>query len=476
MQQQLEATRSPRIGIIGAGPGGLTLARLLAERGITDVTLLERQSRPGGKSLTVFHEGIGPELGTCYTSLGYRRIKHWMAEAGIREHRLRRHMILTQGGQLIEFKNFVRKPASPVGTLAQLSRYARAWFAFHHWDLRGGPDDTNGSTGRLMREEVAEPFQAWLDARGLDLIARISLRAMTVLGYGPLDQVPAVYGLRWVTPTLLATGGLNRFMEPVPGWEALWTYLAGTFDVRTSVKVESILRRGEGFIVSTDRDEFAFDHLVITSALDEATSFFPFDDGERRDFAISPDHLTWREMVSTLVEVDGWFRDVDTWCSELQAKDAATIAKGRLMVARRTGDKSPVAKARSKTRSDIYVCYQYGDPRRSDEDHLAVLREDIASQGASLRTVHRQCRWKYAPQLRAEAIRSGAVWRMERRQGRGNLWISGATACHESVWNITNYNVRLAQRMIASFTGADPSSPKILARLAGNYRFAPGHI
>jgi choline dehydrogenase-like flavoprotein len=250
MQQQWDATRSPRIGIIGAGPGGLTLARLLAERGITDVTLLERQSRPGGKSLTFFHEGIGHELGTCYTSLGYRRIKHWMAKAGIREHRLRRHMILTQGGELIEFENFVRKPAGVVGTLAQLSRYARAWFAFHNWDLAGGSDDTNGTGGRAMREEVAEPFQAWLDARGLDLIARIALRAMTVLGYGALDQVPALYGLRWITPTLLATGGLNRFMEPVPGWEALWSYLAGTLDVRTSVKVEAVLRRGRGFIVS----------------------------------------------------------------------------------------------------------------------------------------------------------------------------------------------------------------------------------
>jgi hypothetical protein len=474
MQRQVDAIRSPRIGIIGAGPGGLTLARLLTERGITDVTLLERQSRPGGKSLTFFHEGIGHELGACYTALGYRQIKRWMAEAGMHEHRYRRQMILTEGGKLIEFKDFVGKPAGLVGMLAQVTRYARAWYRFHNWDLQGGPDDADGTAGRLMREEVAESFRAWLDVRGLDLIARFSLRAVTVMGYGALDQVPALYGLRWVTPTLLATGGLNRIKEPVPGWDALWAHLAGTLDVRTSVAVEAVLRRTRGFSVCTNRGEFAFDHLVIASPLDEATSFFPFDDDERWDLAVAPDELTWRDFVSTLVEVEGWFRDVDTWCSEAQVKDAATIANGRLIGARRTGDKSPVARARSKTRSDVYVCYQYGGSRRSDEDLLVALREDLASQGATVRKVHRQCRWKYAPQLRPAAIRSGAVWRMERRQGRGNLWISGATACHETVWNITNYNARLAQRMVISFAGGDPSSPEVLSRLAGKYRFALG--
>ena len=32
---------SPRIGIVGAGPGGLSLARLLTERGYADVTLID---------------------------------------------------------------------------------------------------------------------------------------------------------------------------------------------------------------------------------------------------------------------------------------------------------------------------------------------------------------------------------------------------------------------------------------------------
>jgi phytoene dehydrogenase-like protein len=73
---------SPRIGIVGAGPGGLSLARLLTERGIDDVTVIERSPRVGGKSLTVRHQGIGHELGTCYVADGYTTVRAWMKEAG----------------------------------------------------------------------------------------------------------------------------------------------------------------------------------------------------------------------------------------------------------------------------------------------------------------------------------------------------------------------------------------------------------
>lgn len=61
---------SPRVGIVGAGPGGLSLARLLTEKGFADVTVIERADRVGGKSLTVQHQGIGHELGSSVERRG----------------------------------------------------------------------------------------------------------------------------------------------------------------------------------------------------------------------------------------------------------------------------------------------------------------------------------------------------------------------------------------------------------------------
>jgi hypothetical protein len=465
---------SPRIGIIGAGPGGLSLARLLTERGFADVTLLERAARPGGKSLTVQHEGIGHELGTCYVALGYTLARRWMAEAGIGEHILEDQKIRTVAGDLLDFKDFVEAPAGVLGTAVEGARYLADWLRFHDWDLRGGPDDAPGTAGQRMREELAQPFGDWLAVRGLDVLTRFSLRSMTVMGYGSLDRVPALYGLRWNMPSLLATAALTRMAEPVPGWQALWTHLADRLDVRTSYHVTSVERRKGGFVVRGTPGDLAFDHLVITSPLDEATAFFPFDDEERRAFAVSGDDLSWREIVTTLVEAEGWYRAGDTWCSEARVRDAAAIAEGRLMGARRTGDKTPVARARARTRPDVYVCYQYGVPGRSEEEQLAILRADLAAEGATLTSVLRRCRWKYSPQLSPEAIRAGAVSRMERRQGRGNLWISGATTSHETIDNILDYNTRLVERMAVAFAGGDPSSEEVFDDLGDRFRFSLG--
>ena len=119
----------------------------------------------------------------------------------------------------------------------------------------------------------------------------------------------------------------------------------------------------------------------------------------------------------------------------------------------------------------MYVCYQYGDRERTDASRLETLRADLAAEGATINSVLRQCRWRYSPQLTSASIRSGAVARME-HQGRGNLWIAGATTSHEAVDNIVDYNRRLVERMQRAFAGGDPSDPELLASIADQFRFS----
>jgi hypothetical protein len=464
---------SPRLGIVGAGPGGLSLARLLSERGIDDVTVIERSDRVGGKSLTVQHQGIGHEMGTCYVADGYTTVRAWMQEAGIGEHVMEHQQIRAVGGDLLDFKDFVTGSAGILGATAQVTRYVADWLQFHDWDLRGNPDGAPGTVSASMREEVAQPFGAWLRARDLDVVSRFALRSMTVMGYGSLDRVPALYGLRWNMPSLLWSAVTTHIVEPTPGWQPLWAHLAGALDVRLEHEITAVERRAGEFLVRTDQGDLALDHLVISCPLDEAASWFPFDDAERHAYSIGDDDaLGWGEFVTTLVDVAGWYRDSDTWCSEARTRDPASLAGGHLIGARRTGDKSPVAKARSRTRPSVYVCYQYGAPEHSDAAMLATLRADLALEGGTINSVLRQCRWRYSPQLTPAAIRGGAVARMERQQGRGNLWIAGATTCHEAVDNIVDYNRRLVERIATALDGGDPSSPAMLASLADRFRFS----
>lgn len=457
---------SPRIGVIGAGPGGLSLARILTERGHADVTVLERAPRVGGKSLTLHVDGVGHEMGTCYTATGYTVARRWMKEAGIGEHILDRHAFRTRAGAWVDFKDYVLGDDGRLGAGLQIARYVKDWARFHQWDLAGAPDEGEGSSGAPMREEVAAPFRDWLRARGLDVIERFALRTMTVMGYGALDRVPALYGLRWNVPSLLLAGVANDVGEPNPGWQHLWQHLAARLDVRLDTRVVRAAWGDGGIAVTTDRGDFTFDHLVLSGPLDEAAGFVELPEPWLGT------EFTWREYVTTLAHVEGWFRDGDTRSFEANAWDAAAVARSRLLVARRTADKSDVARARSDTRRDLYVCYQSGGAHHSLEALQALLREDIEAEGATLREVIQTCRWRYAPQLSTTDIAAGAVSRFERLQGRDGLWITGASASHEAVDNIVDYNQRLADRMELAFAGEDPSSRTAFEVLAERYRWS----
>ncbi len=72
-----------RIGIIGAGAAGITVARALKQKGFRRVTVLERDSRVGGKCNTVVHEGRSYELGALALSPRYRNVRALAKELGI---------------------------------------------------------------------------------------------------------------------------------------------------------------------------------------------------------------------------------------------------------------------------------------------------------------------------------------------------------------------------------------------------------
>jgi predicted NAD/FAD-dependent oxidoreductase len=462
---------SPRIGIVGAGPGGLSLAKLLTERGFADVTVLERGAHVGGKSSTYHYEGLGHEMGTCYVADGYTTVKKWMEAAGMGIHPLERHNIHDRDGTVMPFEEFVKGGdglRATIETGAEALRYAWLWDRFHAWDMRGCLDDVLDDKDRPWREQVARPFREWLEERGLDGIERFALRTMTVMGYGAMDRVPTVYGLRWNVPSLVLSAVRKSVGEPIPGWQHLWTHLASHLDVRLEHEITAV-ERGREFRVQTNSGELVFDHLVLTGALDEATRWFPFDEAERYAWGIEG-HVQWREYVTTLVAAEGWFRDSDTRSFAAHAWDGVATDASQLLVARRTGDKSAAARARSATRRDVYVCYQYGHRERSNQALLEILLADLARDGARSVEVLRQARWKYAPQLSSMAIREGGLARMEHQQGRNRLWVSGATASHEAVDNIVDYNQRLVERMVAAFEGRDPSDPELLDEIADRYR------
>lgn len=150
------------------------------------------------------------------------------------------------------------------------------------------------------------------------------MRTMTIMGYGALDRVPTAYGLRWNVPSLFLSAVRKTVGEPIPGWQHLWTHLAGFLDVRLNTTISAVTRGGEGsdFLVESDQGSFVFDHLVLTGPLDEAARWFPFTAEERLAWGIGGE-VQWREYVTTLVDAEGGFG------TPTRARSRRTRAMGR---------------------------------------------------------------------------------------------------------------------------------------------------
>ena len=79
--------------ILGAGPAGLTMAKMLRDRGIKDVILLEASSKVGGKCLSSEIGDHIVEFGTCYAIWSHKYILKQMKKLGIKRNYLRAQRI-----------------------------------------------------------------------------------------------------------------------------------------------------------------------------------------------------------------------------------------------------------------------------------------------------------------------------------------------------------------------------------------------
>ena len=67
--------RDPQVLIVGAGPAGLAAARALAEHGVTDILIIDRDDAPGGLPRFCHHPGFGLEYARWpYSGPGF--VKH----------------------------------------------------------------------------------------------------------------------------------------------------------------------------------------------------------------------------------------------------------------------------------------------------------------------------------------------------------------------------------------------------------------
>lgn len=412
--------RVARVAIVGAGPSGLTLANLLASEALAEVTLFEAGPRVGGKSHTTIIESTVCEMGTCYTTRGDQVLRQWMDGLGIQSSRIGKARM---DGQ--PFDAFVKKaPGAPLSWQVIKYLWLRQQLLAAHEATPDNPE---------VLAKLASPVGDWLAGHGLAKMERFCLKALTVMGYGYLDNTPTLHALRWIDWSLITSGVLNDLRMPADGWSHFWETLSRDFDVRLNTPVRQVDRAQDDVWIHTENGVDRFDRVVCAMPVDDFCKLTAPTPSE----TIVRDGVSWGRYATTLCSVDGWF----TKEQSRNFSDAllASRLEGMLLSARREG----YAKALN---GHLYLLGQI--PGEYTAPELAeIARARIAADGGAVTSVIEQKIWKYFPKYEPDAIRAGLLETMVRMQGDQNTFYTGSTFSHEAVGRILTFNRGLARLM-----------------------------
>jgi len=467
-------TRQAKIAIIGAGPAGVSMARLLHDRGFGNVRLIEISDRVGGKSKRFMVGGEPQELGTCYTIGKFECVEAWAHSVGLTKIIVDKERLISSEAAILQnmtapnygtnsvyvadyaFRRFGLDPSAfEVEYDSAVHAYASHWAA------------TMGQTQYMFPKQdqidiaaLNQTFEDWLLQRGLAALIPVLHFSMSGQGYGTPDKMPALYGLMWTHPNLLfkAEERHGVFKE---GWQELWERLIShsNIDLHLRTEVQSIARSGEGASITyKDGTKEPFDWLIMAAPMPKALELLSDATATERDLLGS---FSYHELTSSIMDVKSsgilpadfelfsWADRIPHQSNYYRMTVSGEHIKRELYDV--DGDDGPFTvrhtpniKDGSQSKNAVSV-FQISDPSNSDANLTSLAQQDMRKYGLEAELLHRE-RWDYMPFHMLDDVVTGLKpWRIWDMQGERNTWWIGSYTSFESVADIVDYNFQLVR-------------------------------
>lgn len=416
MKNTLTAKTAPeaRYLILGAGPAGLTMAKMLQDRGIEHVTILEASDKVGGKCLSSEIGDHVVEFGTCYAIWSHKYILKQMKALGINRKYLKAQRIDDR-----ELMDYIRDGSGPP-FLWQVVKYLR---------LRGRLMARATANDTETNQILAQPASDWLRAHNLGKIENMMHRVVTSIGYGYLNRLPLIHAMRWVDFNMMLTGLLKFTVMPEGGWQNFWNRFAEGLDCRLQNTATEIQRSDGTIRVGTaEGKSFEADYLINTIPM---AAFCKLTEPSASETKIA-EAIHWGGYTTSLISVAHWEHTapVNSW-SDTCATDAND---GQLLFSR--------YECANEDGRELFTVGQLSSAFSEQElSELAMF--SAKERGADDPQLIQQVVWPYMPTYDPNAVRGGLIHTMTSIQGENRTFHSGASFSHEAVSTISSFNARL---------------------------------
>ncbi|XP_057452599.1 uncharacterized protein LOC130744429 [Lotus japonicus] len=426
---------STRIGIVGAGPSGLSAAYALARLGYNNITVLEKHHTVGGMCESVDFEGKVYDLGgQVLAASSAPVIFHLAKETGSALEEMDSHKLAVIDCSSGQYQDI--KVADDYVSVMSLTLNIQEKVK------------NSGHFGVHAVSEIASDLTpVYLQHHGLKSIPKSVAYGYTASGYGFTQDMPYAY-IHEFTRTSMA-GKIRRFKG---GYTSLWQRIVESLPVKLHCNAEvSAIRRSSDSVTvnvksSNEVESMEFDKIIISGN-------FPLKYGR-----------TYRSVPSTCIESEAEVMDAsdlekelfskvetnDYYTTVFKIKGLEHMPVGFYYFSEYMEDPStignPVAMQKFYADTDVFLFWSYGnsvDIKGPTVTELAI--KAIEAIGGEVESFILQRRFKYFPHVSSQDMKNGFYGKLESElQGSRNTYYVGGLMAFE----LTERNSSYAMAMV----------------------------
>lgn len=413
--------RSMRIGIVGAGISGVTLAHELVKKGYRQVTLLEKSDRAGGKCHSIEYKGKTYEMGALIGLPSYRHTLKLMEEYGLSERGplLERAFFNPQGAKISQIP------------MEQMSEFAREFKRLP--ELFGRYEAIKQPGFGDIPPELCRPFAVWCEQNQLPVLKQVFMHYFSAFGFGSIEEVPAVYVMKLLNyENLISFIEITHMISWPQGVSKLVKVMADAApDLRLTCRVRSIHRDASGEMrVETDHETLHFERLIYTAPLrglrNKLQGMEPQDRGLLELITHEPFRV-YAYRAERLPKMSGYIPG-----------NMGDARAGQMMAwYYRWGDLAE---------NDLVTVYVKENGRLSDPEIRANIESTLAGLGGKEIRLHMMKRWDHFPHVGTAALENGFYRRLEELQGKYGVYFAGEIMNFPTLENCIAYAKTLITR------------------------------
>ncbi|KAF8653877.1 hypothetical protein HU200_062011 [Digitaria exilis] len=420
-----------RIGIVGAGPSGLSAAYALAKLGYHNVTVIEKCQNVSGMCESIDIEGMTYDLGGQVIAANSAPvITHLAKELGCEFEAMDSHKLALIDSQTGNIRDL--EVAEDYVSMVSLTLKLQ--------------DEANRS-GRVGIHAVSglasDPTLEFLKQHGLSSVPKSVAYGYTASGYGFVQDMPYAF-IQEFTRTSMA-GKIRRFKH---GYMSFWERLSQSlpFEVLCGTEVLRVKRDScsASVFIKKNNDDIEvreFDKIILSGSL-------AFKNGKTyRSSSLTDGENEVVELNDLERELFSKVQTIDYYTTVVKIEGFEHMPKGFYYFGEYMEDPTtighPVAMQRFFADTNIFLFWSYGNSADIKGSDVAKrVTNAVTSMGGTVNKVVLQRRFKYFPHVSSEDMKNGFYERVESQlQGFQNTYYVGGLLAFELTERNASYSI-----------------------------------